>query len=43
MFAEPHPNHQAARLSLSTCRNQPSSWFQLAKMRLTTITVQRYQ
>jgi hypothetical protein len=27
----------------SSRRNQPSSWFQLAKLRLTTITVQRHQ
>jgi hypothetical protein len=28
--------HHAAVRSTSTCRSQPSSWFQLAKMRLTT-------
>jgi hypothetical protein len=30
-------NHHAARRSPSTCRNQPSSWFQLAKLRLTSL------
>jgi len=29
--------HHAAVRSTSTCRSQPSSWFQLAKMRLTTL------
>ena len=35
----PHDGFQAARRSPSTCRNQPSSWFQLTKMRLTSSNV----
>lgn len=37
---DPHDGVQAARRSPSTCRNQPSSWFQLTKMRLTSLSSQ---
>ena len=36
--ARQHARHHAAVRSNSTCRSQPSSWFQLAKMRLTNLS-----